>query len=159
MDLDFTISVIILVPYVCQSTFMTCPADLSKNAMSIWTGGSPKSNWEWKHMFYHCLVSAHCIKNQHRQTQTKKTKLGLWPLMTCIFRCPHKHGCQHPCDPEECAKKRSVKQRTQMVGDGIEIAIQHVIATELWPKAGISTLHPEVPHLRRKHHHKLRDCM
>lgn len=149
MDLDFTISVIILVPYVCQSTFMTCPADLSKNAMSIWTGGSPKSNWEWKHMFYHCLVSAHCIKNQHRQTQTKKNKT--WTLTPHDLYLPMPSQAWLPASlrPGRVCKEK-IRKATNPNGrwwhrDSHTTCHSHWIVTKSWhlyPSSGSTTLAP-----------------
>lgn len=74
--LDFTISVIILVPYVCQFTFMTCPADLSKNAMSMNRGVSKIQLRMKTHVLP--LFSKCSLYQKPTQTNTnKKTKLGL----------------------------------------------------------------------------------
>ena len=144
MDLDFTISVIILVPYVCQSTFMTCPADLSKNVMSMNRGVSKIQLRMTTHvlpLFRKCSLT---------QTNTNK-KNKTWTLTPQDLYLPMPSQAWLPASlrPGRVCKEK-IRKATNPNGrwwhrDSHTTCHSHWIVTKRWhlyPSSGSTTLAP-----------------
>ena len=74
-----------------------------------------------------------------------------------VLRSFHQQGSEDASNPEEGAEEGAIEEGAQVVAQAVEEAPDHVVSSEVGPKAGLVALHPEEPDLRREHDDKLRD--